>query len=467
VVLQCNNYRVVDLGVMVPAERILEAAKAERVDVIGLSGLITPSLDQMVHMATEMERTGFQVPLLIGGATTSRVHTAVKIEERYSGPTVHVLDASRAVGVVGSLLDRNRREGFVARTREEYQQVREQHRGKRERLPLLPLEEARARRFPVDWSRYQPPQPSFTGVRTLADYPLEELARFIDWTPFFQAWELPGKYPDILEDATLGAQARSLLDDGRALLDEIVRGDLLRARAAVGIWPAAANGDSVEIHEDASRRRLVGEAHFLRQQFDKDGRPDVCLADFVAPAHTGKPDHLGAFAVTAGIGLEKLVARFEGEHDDYRAILAKALADRLAEAFAERLHQRVRAELWGYSPADLDTPNDQLISERYKGIRPAPGYPACPDHTEKRTIFRLLDAEERAGIQLTESCAMWPAASVSGWYFSHPESFYFGVGRIGRDQVEDYARRKDMTTQEAERWLGPSLGYDPAREDAA
>jgi 5-methyltetrahydrofolate--homocysteine methyltransferase len=373
---------------------------------------------------------------------------------------VHVLDASRAVGVVGSLLDRGRRDGFVARTREEYQQIREQHRGRRERLPLLPLEEARARRFPVDWNRYQPPPPSFTGARTLDDYPLEELARFIDWTPFFQAWELPGKYPDILENPTVGAQARSLLDDARALLDEIVGGDLLRARAAVGIWPAVAVGDSVHLYADAKRRKVLAEAHFLRQQFEKEGRPDVCLADFVAPADSGKPDHLGAFAVTAGIGLEKLVARFEGEHDDYRAILAKALADRLAEAFAERLHQRVRAELWGYAPQDLDTANDDLIAERYRGIRPAPGYPACPDHTEKRTIFRLLDAEERAGIQLTESCAMWPAASVSGWYFSHPESFYFGVGRIGRDQVEDYARRKDMTTQEAERWLGPSLGYD-------
>jgi 5-methyltetrahydrofolate--homocysteine methyltransferase len=471
VVLQCNNYRVVDLGVMVPAERILETAKAERVDVIGLSGLITPSLDQMVHLATEMERTGLALPLLIGGATTSKVHTAVKIEERYSGPTVHVLDASRAVGVVGNLLDAGRRDGFVARTREEYQQVREQHRGRRERLPLLTLEEARARRFPIDWTRYQPPEPAFTGVRALDDYPLEELRRFIDWTPFFQAWELPGKYPDILDDADAGAQARSLLADAHTLLDEIVRGRLLTARAALGIWPASSTGDSVAIHQDAERRKLLGEAHFLRQQFDKEGRPDVCLADFVAPASSGKLDHLGAFAVTAGIGLEALVARFESGHDDYRAILAKSLADRLAEAFAERLHQRVRAELWGYSPGDLSAESDELIAERYRGIRPAPGYPACPDHTEKRTIFRLLDAEQRAGIQLTESCAMWPAASVSGWYFSHPESFYFGVGRIGRDQVEDYARRKGMAVDEAERWLGPSLAYDlgalPAAERIA
>jgi 5-methyltetrahydrofolate--homocysteine methyltransferase len=462
VVLQCNNYRVVDLGVMVPAERILEVARAEAADVIGLSGLITPSLDQMVHLASEMERSGLGLPLLIGGATTSKVHTAVKIEERYSGPTVHVLDASRAVGVVGSLLDGARRDASVARTREEYQQIREQHRRKRERLPLLTLAEARAHRFPVRWSGYRPPEPAFTGVRTLDSYPLEELARFIDWTPFFQAWELPGRYPDLLDDPDVSAQARSLLADAQALLDQIVRGRLLTARAAVGIWPAASLGDDVELYGDPARQKRIGVAHFLRQQFEKDGRPDVSLADFVAPAASGIPDYLGAFALTAGIGLEALVERFEKEHDDYRAILAKALADRLAEAFAERLHQLVRAELWGYAPEDLDRPNEDLIAERYRGIRPAPGYPACPDHTEKRTIFQLLEAEERTGILLTESCAMWPAAAVSGWYFSHPESFYFGVGRIGRDQVEDYARRKGMSVEEAERWLSPSLAYDPA-----
>jgi 5-methyltetrahydrofolate--homocysteine methyltransferase len=461
VVLQCNNYRVVDLGVMVPAERILEAARAERVDVIGLSGLITPSLDQMVHFASEMQRTGLDLPLLIGGATTSRVHTAVKIEERYSGPTVHVLDASRAVGVVGSLLDEGRRGAFVARTREEYERIREQHRGRRERLPLLPLDEARARRFPGGWDTYRPPPPAFTGVRTLDNYPLDELVRYIDWTPFFQAWELPGKYPDLLADPDVGPQARTLLADAEALLAEIVRGKLLAARGAVGIWPAAAVGDDVEVYADGARRKRLGVARFLRQQFDKEGRPDVCLADFVAPAEAALADHLGAFAVTAGIGLGALVERFEREHDDYRAILAKALADRLAEAFAERLHQRVRAELWGYAPEDADAESDDLIAERYRGIRPAPGYPACPDHSEKRTIFRLLGAEERAGIRLTESCAMWPAASVSGWYFSHPESFYFGVGRIGRDQVEDYAARKGMTLEEAERWLSPSLAYEP------
>jgi 5-methyltetrahydrofolate--homocysteine methyltransferase len=299
-------------------------------------------------------------------------------------------------------------------------------------------------------------------VLTLDAYPLNELVGFIDWTPFFQAWELPGKYPDLLSDPEVGEQARSLLADAHALLDEIVRGKLLGARAAVGIWPAASRGDDVELYADSARSQVIGVARFLRQQFEKEGRPDVSLADFVAPVGSGVPDHLGAFAVTAGLGLEALVQRFEKAHDDYRAILAKALADRLAEAFAERLHQRVRAQLWGYAPEDLDAPNEDLVAERYRGIRPAPGYPACPDHTEKRTIFRLLDAEERTGIRLTESCAMWPAASVSGWYFSHPESFYFGVGRIGRDQVEDYARRKGMGVDEVERWLSPSLAYDPA-----
>ena len=461
VVLQCNNYQVVDLGVMVPAERILEAAKEHSVDVIGLSGLITPSLDQMVHVASEMERTGMDLPLLIGGATTSPVHTAVKIEERYSGPTVHVLDASRAVGVVGALLDPARRDASVARVREEYRLLRERHRGRQERSPLLPLDEARRRRFPVDWSAYQPPQPRFTGVRRMDDYPLAELARFIDWTPFFQAWELPGKYPDLLRDPDVGAQARALLDDGKRLLEEIVQGGLLRARGAIGLWPAAAVGDDVALYTDASRKEELAFARFLRQQFSKPGRPDVCLADFVAPAETGLPDHLGAFAVTAGIGLEALVERFEREHDDYRAILSKALADRLAEAFAERLHQRLRAELWGYAPDDLGQTGEELIAERYRGIRPAPGYPASPDHTEKRILLALLGGEEATGIQLTESCAMLPAASVSGWYIAHPDAFYFGVGRLGKDQVQDYARRKEMEVAEVELWLSPNLGYEP------
>jgi len=464
VVLQCNNYEVIDLGVMVSAERILEAARTEAVDVIGLSGLITPSLDQMVHVASEMERLGLDLPLLIGGATTSKIHTAVKIEERYSGPVVHVLDASRAVGVVGNLIDPARRGPFLAGVRAEYDTLRERHRGQGGRSALLAVEQARARPFPTDWARYVPPRPTFTGLRVFDDFPLEELVPTIDWAPFFQAWEMPGRYPELLDDPHTGGPARALLHDALLLLDEIVAGGLLRARGVVGIWPAASVGDDVEIYaSDAEdRSRPIGVARFLRQQFAKDGRPNVCLADFVAPRDSGALDHLGAFAVTAGVGLDAVVARFERAHDDYRAILAKALADRLAEAFAERLHQRVRAELWGYAPDDLGLANEDLVQERYRGIRPAPGYPACPDHTEKRTLFRLLGAEDNTGITLTESYAMLPTASVSGWYLSHPEAFYFGVGRVGPDQVADYARRKEMTVPEAERWLGPSLGYEPA-----
>ena len=464
VVLQCNNYRVVDLGVMVPAEKILEAAVSEQVDVVGLSGLITPSLDQMVHLASEMERLGMELPLLIGGATTSKMHTAVRIEERYGGPTVHVLDASRAVGVVGALLDPARRRDFTEGVRREYRELRERHRAKQASSRLLPLAEARSRRFPVDWSSYRPPRPARTGLVTFEDYPLEELVRFIDWTPFFQAWELPGKYPELLDDPRVGAQARSLLADGRRLLDRIVGERLLRAHGVAGIWPAAAVGDDVEVYAGPGREP-VAVARFLRQQFEKEDRPDVSLADFVAPRESGLPDHLGGFAVTAGVGLDPLVEQLQREHDDYRAILAKALADRLAEAFAERLHQRVRAELWGYAPGDLDLDAQELAAERYQGIRPAPGYPASPDHTEKRTLFRLLEAEERTGIRLTESCAMLPGASVSGWYFSHPDSFYFGIGRIGRDQVEDYAARKGMDPAEVERWLAPVLAYDARESD--
>jgi 5-methyltetrahydrofolate--homocysteine methyltransferase len=465
VVLQCNNYKVVDLGVMVPAERILEAARAEQVDIIGLSGLITPSLDQMVHVATEMERQGLDLPLLIGGATTSKVHTAVKIEERYHGPIVHVLDASRAVGVVGNLLDSARRPAFMAGVREEYRALRERHKAKDARTPLLAIEGARSRPFPTDWRTYAPPVPARTGVVRYDAYPLDELAQFIDWTPFFQAWELPGKYPDILGDPRVGEQARALFDDARRLLDEIVKEQMLSARAVCGLWPAVARGDDVVMFDP--KGAPLATAHFLRQQFEKEGRPNVSLADFVAPEAAGVADHMGAFAVTAGVGLPPIVARFEAAHDDYRAILAKALADRLAEAFAERLHQRVRAELWGYAPEDLSLSAEALNAERYRGIRPAPGYPACPDHTEKRTLFELLDAERAAGIQLTESCAMLPAASVSGWYLSHPASFYFGIGRLGRDQVEDYAGRKGMSLEDVERWLSPSLGYEPGGAVAA
>ena len=461
IVLQCNNYQVIDLGVMVPADKVLETARTERVDLVGLSGLITPSLDQMVHVASEMERLGMELPLLIGGATTSKVHTAVKIEERYSGPTVHVLDASRAVGVVGTLLDAAKKPDFLEGVREQYRDLRARHRARHEGSRLLSLAEARARPFSVDWSSYRPPLPMHTGVLAFPDYPLAELARFIDWTPFFQAWEIPGKYPQLLDDPDVGESARSLLADARRLLDRIVEEQLLAAHGVAGIWPAAAVGDDVEIYRDPTRKEVLAVAHFLRQQFDKKGRPDVSLADFLAPREMGLADHLGAFAVTAGAGLAELVERLQREHDDYAAIMAKALADRLAEAFAERLHQRVRSELWGYAPRDLELDSEALIGERYRGIRPAPGYPASPDHTEKRTLLGLLDAEKRAGVRLTESCAMLPGASVSGWYLSHPEAFYFGVGRIGRDQVEDYARRKGLERSEVERWLAPILAYEP------
>jgi 5-methyltetrahydrofolate--homocysteine methyltransferase len=462
VVLRCNNYEVTDLGVMVPAQKILETARATGADAIGLSGLITPSLDEMVHVAREMEREGFRVPLLIGGATTSKMHTAVRIEPNYSGATVHVLDASRSVGVVGALLSPERRAGFAGDVKAEYARLRQEHAGRRERAPLLALEEARARRFRPDWSQGVASRPACPGVATFADYPLEEIARYIDWTPFFQTWELKGRYPEILNDPGVGAEATKLLNDAQALLGRIVKQKLLTAKAAVGLYPAAAvAGDDVEVYTDESRRGVRAVLRFLRQQNEKPpGRPNLCLADFVAPQNGGPGDWIGAFAVTAGHGLEALVEDFESRHDDYSAILAKALADRLAEALAERLHERVRRELWGYAPAET-LGNDDLIAEKYRGIRPAPGYPACPDHAEKRTLFELLGATARTGITLTESCAMWPAASVSGWYFAHPEAHYFGVGRIGRDQVADYARRTGRTLKETERWLGASLAYDP------
>ncbi len=461
VVLQCNGYEVVDLGVMVPSERILETAREEKVDIVGLSGLITPSLDEMVHVAAEMEREQFHLPLLIGGATTSRAHTAVKVEGRYTGPTVHVLDASRAVGVVSSLLSARDRDGFVARTREEYAQLRERHEGRRERSTLLSIEKARENPFPIKWDGYRPPSPRSTELEVIEDQSLEELRGYIDWTPFFQAWELRGKYPDILEDPDRGEAATNLFNDAQTLLDEIVEKKLLRARGVLRIWPARTVGDDVELFEDESRAEVVARIHTLRQQFEKKGeRANVALADFVAPDHTGIEDWAGAFVVTAGLGLEELTKRYDRETDDYRKILAQSLADRLAEAFAERLHEQVRQEFWGYAP-DEKLDNAGLIQERYAGIRPAPGYPACPDHTEKGTIMELLDAERTAGVTITESFAMLPTAAVSGWYFSHPDSFYFGLGKVGRDQVEDYARRKGMSLEEAERWLRPSLGYEP------
>jgi 5-methyltetrahydrofolate--homocysteine methyltransferase len=460
VVLQCNGYRVVDLGVMVPADRILAAAREHRVDIIGLSGLITPSLDEMVHVAAELEREGFRLPLLIGGATTSRMHTAVKIEGRYSGPAVHVDDASRAVGVVARLLSREDAPSFLARIQEEYSGLRERHAGRADRAPLLSLAEARANPFPVDWNRYNPHPPARPGLHLFEDEPLENLRGFIDWTPFFQTWELKGTYPEILSDPEVGEAASRLMEDAEALLDEIIRTGALRARGAVGLFPAQATGDDVELYTDEDRTGVRARVHTLRQQFRKTGRPNLALADFVAPRDSGVRDWLGAFVVTTGLGLEALTARFDAEHDDYRSILAQALADRLAEAYAELMHERVRRELWGYASGERLS-NEDRIRERYAGIRPAPGYPACPDHTEKRTLMELLDAERTVGVRLTESFAMLPTASVSGWYFSHPESFYFGVGRVGRDQVADYAARTGMVLEEAERWLRPSLGYEP------
>jgi 5-methyltetrahydrofolate--homocysteine methyltransferase len=460
VVLQCNNYEVIDLGVMVPCAKILETARRERVDIIGLSGLITPSLEEMAFVASEMQREGFTIPLLIGGATTSRVHTAVKIEPHYKGPTVHVLDASRAVGVAGNLLSDTLRDDFVADTREEYRDVREQRSRNRPQERRQPLADARRNRLAIDWSGAVPPVPCSTGLTMLDDYPLEDLVPRIDWTPFFQTWELSGHYPAILTDPTLGAAATSLFRDAQVLLDRIVRERLLRARGVLGVFRANSVGDDIELYADEERTEHLAVIRTLRQQMLKPpGRPNLALADFVAPRTTGVADYVGAFAVTTGHGLDELAASFEAAHDDYNAILAKALADRLAEAFAERLHERVRREYWGYAPGEaLD--NAALIHEKYQGIRPAPGYPACPDHTEKRTLFDLLRAEANAGITLTESFAMLPTASVSGWYFWRPEAQYFGVGKVERDQVEEYARRKGMDVPTMERWLAPNLNYE-------
>jgi len=460
VVLQCNNYEVIDLGVMVPCARILETARTEQVDIIGLSGLITPSLEEMSFVAGEMQREGFTIPLLIGGATTSRVHTAVKIEPNYKGPTVHVIDASRAVGVAGNLRSDTLRPDYVAGVRAEYQDVRTQRGTRKAEERHQSIADARKNRLSIDWKGPTPPKPCFIGVRALEDYPLEELVPLIDWTPFFQTWELAGHYPAILSDPVVGPAASSLFRDARELLDRIVRQRLLSARGVFGFFPANSLGDDIEVYADSGRAEARATIHTIRQQMVKPpGRPNLALADFVAPRETGLADYIGAFAVTAGGGIESLVTGFEATHDDYNAILTKALADRLAEAFAELLHQRVRREFWGYAP-DEALDNEGLIKERYQGIRPAPGYPACPDHTEKRILFDLLRVEESAGITLTESFAMLPAASVSGYYFSHPQSQYFGVGKIERDQVEDYARRKGMDVAAVERWLSPNLNYE-------
>ncbi len=455
VVLRCNNFEVIDLGVMVPAQRILDTAKAENADMIGLSGLITPSLEEMSHVAKEMQRQEFHVPLLIGGATTSRAHTALKIEPHYKSPTVWVKDASRAVGVAQSLISKELVEEFLARVRAEYAEIRERHKDKSGAKKLVTLEKARAQRFDGDWNNYVPPRPNAPGVTVFDDYPLAEIISRIDWTPFFNAWELSGRYPAILDDAVVGKQATELYRDARTMLDRIVAEKWLTARGVIGFWPANSVGDDVDLSS------LPFKLHFLRQQADKPAeRPDFCLADFVAPKSAGVEDWVGGFAVTAGIGIEAHLERFERDHDDYSSILLKALADRLAEAFAERLHERVRREFWGYVP-DEALDNAELIGEKYRGIRPAPGYPACPDHTEKSTLFTLLDATKNAGIELTEGYAMYPTAAVSGWYFSHPQSQYFVVGRLTKEQVADYAKRKGWTLAEAERWLAPNLDYDP------
>lgn len=459
VVLSCNNYEVIDLGVMVPTQRILDTAREERADLIGLSGLITPSLEEMTHVATEMQRQDFRVPLLIGGATTSRAHTALRIEPRYQGSTVWVKDASRAVGVAQALLSEDRREPYMARIRGEYEEVRQRHGERDVRAKLIPVEDARNAGLVLNWSEYSPPGPAQTGIQVLDDYSLEELAGYIDWTPFFQAWELKGRYPAILEDPRLGGEATSLYDDARRMLDRIIRESRIQARGVFGLFPANRADDDIRVYGDEQRRSATATLHCLRQQLSKPrGKPDLCLADFIAPA--GIPDYIGAFAVTAGIGAEAMVEEYESQHDDYSAILVKALADRLAEAFAERLHQRVRTGFWGYAP-DENYDNEALIREAYAGIRPAPGYAACPDHTEKATLFQLLDAERNTGIRLTESYAMIPPASVCGLYFSHPKTQYFVVGKIDRDQVEDYARRKGRAVSEMERWLAPNLAYDP------
>jgi len=472
VVLQCNNYQVIDLGVMVPAQKILEVARREKADIIGLSGLITPSLDEMCHVAAEMERENFTLPLLIGGATTSRVHTAVKINPNYArGQTVYVTDASRAVGVVSNLMSQTERAPYLEKIRAEYSRIREGYlkgEGKKTRLPLAT---ARANSFKIDWSKFQPVRPSFLGTRRFKAYPLAELVPYIDWTPFFATWELTGKYPRILDDNVVGSEARKLLADAQAMLRRIAAGNWLTASAVIGFWPANASGDDIELYADETRRTRQAVLYTLRQQMARENMRDrahTALADFIAPQATRIADHIGAFAVTAGLGETEALTRYLDKNDDYGRIMLKALADRLAEAFAERMHERVRREFWGYAKGERLSP-EQLIAEAYRGIRPAPGYPAQPDHTEKATLFSLLDAEAAAGIRLTESYAMWPGASVCGLYFAHPDSHYFGVGKIERDQLSDYAARKAWSIEVAERWLSPVLNYDPklARNAAA
>ncbi len=459
VVLACNNFEVIDLGVMVPAQEIIRKAREEQVDIIGLSGLITPSLDEMVHFAKEMEREGFTCPLIIGGATTSRIHAAVKIAPNYSGPAIHVLDASRSVTVCSTLMNRDTREEYIQNISHEYSISREAHLNKRTDKRFKTIEEARELKFKINLESHRPPKPTFLGTKILEDFPLAELVPYIDWTPFFHTWELRGTYPKIFQDSFVGTEAKKLFDDAQVLLDQIVREKLLKANVVIGFWPANAVADDIELYTNESREHVFSTIHTLRQQSEKaKGEPHYALSDFIAPKASCIPDYFGGFAVTTGIGCDELVAEFEKQHDDYNSIMFKALADRLAEALAERMHERVRKEYWSYAVEERLS-NEELIKEKYTGIRPAPGYPACPDHTEKHILFDLLNAEKATGIRLTENFAMYPTAAVSGFYFSHPESRYFGLGKINKDQVLDYAKRKNMSIEEAERWLAPNLAY--------
>jgi len=464
VVLACNNYDVVDLGVMVPADKILDEAGKHKVDAIGLSGLITPSLDEMIHVAREMKKRGMDLPLLIGGATTSRLHTAVKIDPEYEGSIIHVLDASRAVSIAGDVISKERKGGVKIDVKKEYAELRKQHEERQNKKPILSIEEARSNKVEIDWEGYNPPKPTFLGTRTFEDYPISELRNYIDWSPFFRTWMLTGKYPDILKDETVGEQAQSLFDDANKLLDEIVKQNLLKSKGVIGFYPSVSYGDDIKLYKDENLTEELAEFHFLRQQTKKRaGQPNSSLADYIAPCEAGITDYVGFFAVTAGVGIEDIITKYKKANDDYMVILVKAVADRLAEAFAERMHERVRKEFWGYSDEE-NFKNEELIAEKYSGIRPAPGYPACPDHTEKRILFDLMEVEKNAQIKLTESFAMYPASSVSGIYFSHPQSKYFRVGNIGEDQVIEYARRKSCTKEEVEKWLSPNLDYDPEKK---
>ena len=461
VVLACNNYEIIDVGVMVPCEKILQVAVEQNVDIIGLSGLITPSLDEMVYVAKEMQRLGMKLPLLIGGATTSRIHTAVKIDPMYDGAVVHVLDASKGVPVASSLLGKDQKEIFTQKMKDEYIQMRADYANKKEDKNYIPYEQAQRNKLKIDWTSYHPKTPSFIGNKVFKNIPLEDIRPYIDWTPFFQTWMLKGKYPNILKDPVIGVEAKKLFDDANKMLDKILADKQLHANAVVGIYPAnVVDNDTVQLYTDEARKERKEQFHFLRQQGKKGpGVPNISIADFIAPVESGVKDYFGAFAVTAGEGIEEIVKKYEAEFDDYNSIMVKALADRLAEALAEKMHQWIRKEGWGYA-ADETLTNEELIKETYSGIRPAPGYPACPDHTEKVQLFDLLDATASTGIILTESLAMYPAAAVSGFYIGQPESKYFGLGKVEKDQVEAYAKRKNMPLPKLEKWLEPNLTYE-------